>query len=325
MWSVGVTAVMVAVECLEVGSSTLNKAAMNKGTSDFVLIVYSNAFAAIFILLPSTFIYYRNRTRPPLTVSIICKIFGLGLISCCVQTCLYVGIGYSSPTLSSAIVDLTPAFTFILALISRMEKLDLRVQSSLAKSIGTMVSIAGALTVTLYKGPALVTSSFFLSLLYIVQTSIIREYPEELMATFICCVFVTIQSTVVALIAERNPNSWRLKPDMELIAIGCSAFFAVALRSLAHTWACHKKGPVYVSMYKPLGIVFAIIMGVTLLGDTLYLGSVVGATIVAFGFYSVIWGQSEEEKMIDDKDIDSLKSSSPKAPLLQTKSIFCRN
>jgi hypothetical protein len=29
------------------------------------------------------------------------------------------GIGYSSPTLSSAIVDLTPAFTFILAIISR--------------------------------------------------------------------------------------------------------------------------------------------------------------------------------------------------------------
>lgn len=78
-----------------------------------------------------------------------------------------------------------------------MEKLDLRVQSSLAKSIGTMVSISGALTVTLYKGPALVSmssssnlhngllspqknwiigglvlaaSSFFLSLLYIVLT-----------------------------------------------------------------------------------------------------------------------------------------------------------
>lgn len=140
------------------------------------------------------------------------------------------------------------------------------------------------------------------------------------MATFVCCVFVTIQSAVVALAAERNPDAWMLKPEMELIAIGCSAFFAVPLRSLAHMWACHKKGPVYVSMFKPLGIVFAIIMGVALLGDTLYLGSVVGAIIIAFGFYSVIWGQSEEEKMVDDKEIDSLKSSSPKAPLLQTKS-----
>ena len=33
-----------------------------------------------------------------------------------------------------------------------MEKLDLKLQSSLGKSIGTLVSIAGALMVTLYKG-----------------------------------------------------------------------------------------------------------------------------------------------------------------------------
>lgn len=36
-----------------------------------------------------------------------------------------------------------------------MEKLDFRVRSSLAKSIGTMVSVAGALMVTLYKGPTI--------------------------------------------------------------------------------------------------------------------------------------------------------------------------
>jgi hypothetical protein len=36
-----------------------------------------------------------------------------------VQTLMYTGIGYSSPTLSSAMVDLLPAFTFILAVISR--------------------------------------------------------------------------------------------------------------------------------------------------------------------------------------------------------------
>lgn len=38
---------------------------------------------------------------------------------------------------------------------SRMEQLDWRKFSSLAKSLGTIVSIAGAFIVTLYKGPAL--------------------------------------------------------------------------------------------------------------------------------------------------------------------------
>ncbi len=41
-----------------------------------------------------------------------------------------------------------------------MEKVDLRTKSSLAKCIGTMVSILGALIVTLYKGlPVLSASS----------------------------------------------------------------------------------------------------------------------------------------------------------------------
>lgn len=43
----------------------------------------------------------------------------------------------------------------------RMEKLNLRAQSSLAKCFGTMVSIIGALVVTLYKG---VPFTSFLSL-----------------------------------------------------------------------------------------------------------------------------------------------------------------
>lgn len=33
-----------------------------------------------------------------------------------------------------------------------------------------------------------------------------------------------------------------------------------------------KKGPLYVAMFKPLGIVFAVIMGITFLGDSIYLG-----------------------------------------------------
>ncbi|KAK3223274.1 hypothetical protein Dsin_010299 [Dipteronia sinensis] len=346
MMSVGLAAVMVAVEFLGVGLTTLSKAAMNGGMNHFVFVLYSNGFAAIFLLLPASLFFYWKRSPPPLTCSIICRIIVLSLLSCGVQTCLYTGIVYSSPTLSSAIGDLTPAFTFILAIFSGMEKLDLRVKSSLAKSIGTIVSIAGALTVTLYKGPAILITSyshnklqllqtnwvigallltvayFFLSLLYIVQTWIIKDYPEELMVTFICCIFVTIQSAIVALIAESDPIAWKLKPDIELIAIGYSAVFAVAVRSLVHTWSCHKKGPVYTCMFKPLGIVIAIAMGVTFLRDTLYLGSIVGAAVIAFGFYSVIWGQAQEEKMVDDEAVfNNIKSSSLKSPLLKNKSM----
>lgn len=54
--------------------------------------------------------------------------------------------------------------------------------------------------------------------------------------------------------------------------LNLQAVFAVSLRSIVHTWACHKKGPVYTSMFKPIGMVIAVFMGVSFLGDTLYLG-----------------------------------------------------
>ncbi|KAJ9172071.1 hypothetical protein P3X46_015358 [Hevea brasiliensis] len=244
--------------------------------------------------------------------------------------------------------DLTPAFTFMLGVISRMERLDLRSKSSQAKSIGTMVLITGGLVVTLYKGLPITGSpsssnklqnellllpsskwviggfflaahSFILALIFIIQTWIIRDYPSEILITLITCGFVTILSATISLIAEEDPDAWRIRPNIDLVAIGFSAVFAVSLRSIVHTWACHKKGPVYTSMFKPIGMVIAVFMGVSFLGDTLHLGSVIGAVIIALGFYAVVWGKSQEERTVEDKEKCSFESSSPKVPLLQNK------
>lgn len=343
-----VTAAMVTLEVLDVGLNTVTKAAMSRGASHFILVVYSNTLA-IFLLVPSSFIFYRKRTPPQLTWSIVCRIFLLGLLSCCGQMFHYFGIENGSPALASAMIDLTPGFTFILAIIFRMEKLELRVQSSQAKSFGTVLLIGGALIVTLYKGLPITSApsknklinqlvqlplsnwtiggiflaahSVILAIYYIVQAWIVRDYPAELMVTLICSIFVTILSSAVSLVAEKNPNAWRLRPDIELMAIGYSAIFAVSVRSVFHTWALRKKGPVYVSMFKPLGMVVALVFGIAFLGDTLYLGSFVGAATIALGFYAVIWGQAKEEKMDEDNtEISGFKPSSPCVPLLINKS-----
>ncbi|KAH9709088.1 WAT1-related protein [Citrus sinensis] len=324
-----VTAAMVTLEVLDVGLNTVTKAAMSRGASHFILVVYSNMLA-IFLLVPSSFIFYR--TRPQLTWSIVCRIFLLGLLSCCGQMFHYFGIENGSPALASAMIDLTPGFTFILAIIFRMEKLELRVQSSQAKSFGTVLLIGGALILInelvqlplsnwTIGGIFLAAHSVILAIYYIVQAWIVRDYPAELMITLICSIFVTILSSAVSLVAEKNPNAWRLRPDIELMAIGYSAIFAVSVRSVLHTWALRKKGPVYVSMFKPLGMVVALVFGIAFLGDTLYLGSFVGAATIALGFYAVIWGQAKEEKMDEDHtEISGFKPSSPCVPLLINKS-----
>jgi hypothetical protein len=50
------------------------------------------------------------------------------------------------------------------------------------------------------------------------------------------------------------------------------AVLVVAARSVVVTWVCRKKGPVFVSLFSPLGIVIAVAMGIPFLGETLYLG-----------------------------------------------------
>ncbi|KAI4328551.1 hypothetical protein L6164_020895 [Bauhinia variegata] len=348
MLGLGITAVMIAVQFLETGLNTIVKAANTNGMSNFVYIVYSNALAFC-VLLPSTYIYHRKKPTPPITTSIILRILLLTVLSCSVQILMYSGIGYSSPTLSSAMMDLLPAFTFILAIISRMENLNPKLQSCQAKVLGTVISIVGALTITLYKGMPIISGrlpkntlgglflseksnwllggflcaagTFSLSLLLIVQAWILKDYPAELMLTTICCGFVVILSTIIALIAEHNPTAWVLRPNMELVAIFYSAIFVVTVRSVATAWACRKKGPLYVSMFNPLGMVIAIGMGFIFLGDALYLGSMIGAAIVAFGFYAVLWGQTQEEEIVDEKNRTYASvSSSSSTPLLQDKS-----
>uniref|UniRef100_A0A5B6ZRN0 WAT1-related protein n=1 Tax=Davidia involucrata TaxID=16924 RepID=A0A5B6ZRN0_DAVIN len=373
MWDSGIIAVLVATESMEVGLNTLSKAAMRRGMNNFVFVFYQNALA-ILVIAPLTLLYHRIRSPPPrLTFPILFRIILLGIVGGWLQIFMFTGIEYSSPTLASAMSNLTPAYTFLLAGITRMEKLNLKARSSQAKSIGTIISIIGASTVTFYRGPAiffapshstslngllqspaifsssshstslngflespqlnwviggsfLATSSFLIAVLFIVQTWIMKDYPAEMMVALISCIFGTIQAAIVALIVERDPNAWKLRPDIELLTIAYSAIFVIAFRNIVYSWALHKKGPVFVTMVKPLGMVIAIVLGVTFLGDTLYLGSVIGAAIIALGFYSVIWGKAEEEKIIEEKVVEDsaihgFDSSTEKIPLLQNKSM----
>uniref|UniRef100_A0A7N2L0G7 WAT1-related protein n=1 Tax=Quercus lobata TaxID=97700 RepID=A0A7N2L0G7_QUELO len=109
---------MVAIECSNVGIYIVFKAATLKGLSYYVFVFYSFAIATL-VLLPLVFIFPKTTGLPTFKLSLLYRIFLLGLIGFVDQLCGYRGIEYSSPTLASAVSNLTPAFTFILAVIFR--------------------------------------------------------------------------------------------------------------------------------------------------------------------------------------------------------------
>lgn len=334
---------MVLAECAQVGLMIVSKVAMSDGMSSFIFILYSNALASL-ILLPSSLFFHRSG-RPPLNFTIVCGFLLLGLLGCLAQIFGYAGINLSSPTLGTAMLNLVPGFTFILAVTFRMEKLDWRSSTTVAKSFGTIVSIAGAFIVTYYKGIPLVSmpstsnpshqlllqqsnwvaGGLFLaadcimaSAFLIVQALILKKYPVELIVVFFYCFFVTILSAVVCLCIERDPTAWSIKPRIRLLAVLYSGVFGSAFQVGISTWCLHKTGPVFVSMFKPLGIVIAAAVGVLFMEDTLYLGGLVGAIVIVIGFYAVMWGKAKEDKLDVDVTVRSSESGSQKYPLLQS-------
>ncbi|KAL4352983.1 hypothetical protein GQ457_06G033800 [Hibiscus cannabinus] len=337
-------AALVTMECVTAGLNTLFKAATLEGMSYHVFLVYDYAVASL-LLLPAPFFSYRSTVLPPLRFSILCKIGLLAVIGISCQMMGYTGIIYSSPTLSSAISNLSPALTFILAILFRMEKLVWNSNSGKAKVMGTIISITGAFVVTLYKGPAIFKASTpsmslhqplnssgtnwviggaFLTVHYIlnpfwliVLTQIMVEYPAELTVMFLYNLFVCFIALVVGLVV----SAWRIESDIALASVVCSGIFSSCLSNAISTWALRLKGPVYVAMFQPFSIAVAFALGIIFLADTPYLGSFIGATTISIGFYTVMWGMAKEEKPADSGSSSGTTIDSPSshmAPLLQS-------
>jgi drug/metabolite transporter (DMT)-like permease len=70
------------------------------------------------------------------------------------QNFYYAGLKFTSPTFSCAMSNMLPAMTFVMAVIFRMEKVNLKKARCVAKVVGTLVTVAGAMLMTLYKGRA---------------------------------------------------------------------------------------------------------------------------------------------------------------------------
>ncbi|KAM1065651.1 hypothetical protein FF2_020964 [Malus domestica] len=175
-------------------------------------------------------------------------------------------------------------------------------------------------------GLLLAASTLSVSVWNIIQMGTMKLYPQvEVMevVTFYS-LLGTIQSAMLSLFLERNPSAWKLKLNGELLLIVLTAIFGGLVRSRVQHWCMNIKGPYYVPLFKPFGIVFATIFGVSLSANSLCYGSVMGAVITGMGYFIIIWGQIREDEKHDqdhcvDKNLES--SSERKVPLLQEENV----
>ncbi|WZZ74239.1 hypothetical protein YC2023_085609 [Brassica napus] len=285
---------MLASETGIVGLNTLFKAATSKGLNSYSFLGYSYLLASL-LLLPSHLFSNRSRSLPPLSFSILCKIGLLGLVGSTYVITSYIGVKYSNPTLASAISNITPALTFILAFsklvnplcqlssfmqppplsqLQKMEKVRFKERSSVAKVMGTILSLVGAFVVVLYHGPRVFIVSSAPNLnFHQLSPSLSSSNSDWIIGGCL----LTIRDIFVSV-------------SFILQGIFTPVYYVI------HSWTVRYKGPLYLAIFKPLSILIAVIMSAIFLGDSLYLGCLIGGVLITIGFYAVMWGKANEEK-----------------------------
>ncbi|GAB4829854.1 hypothetical protein Ancab_019500 [Ancistrocladus abbreviatus] len=292
--------VMLMVQVGFAGVNVFYKLAAADGMNLRVLLAYRFLFAAAFIV-PLAFFLER------------------GTLS---QNLYLESLAFTSATFASALGNLVPAITYILAISCRLEKLTLRSLPGKAKVAGTVIGIGGAMMMTLYKGVEIKlcsTNSHILkhgqtirhsrdgnrilgallsigsSLSYaswlILQAKMGEKYPPY-SSTALMTVMGSIQAVVFALSIERDWKQWKLGWNIRLLSVS----YLVRVMMALIAWCVRLRGPLFVSIFNPLALILVAIAGAFILDEKLFLGSVLGALLIICGLYMVLWGKGKETK-----------------------------
>ncbi|OIW05088.1 hypothetical protein TanjilG_06224 [Lupinus angustifolius] len=306
------------------GMDVLSKAALNKGMSNYVLVVYRHAVA--FIVITPFAIILDKKVRVKMTFSIFMKIVALSVLEPVIDQNLYfLGMKYTTATFAAAMSNMLPAITFVMACIIRIEKINIKHIRSQAKVVGTIATAAGAMVMTLLKGPIVemfgthgnnnhnqqnsgsnlqhaIKGSIMITIgcfswagFMVLQSITLEAYPAELSLTAWICLLGTIEGGIVALVMERgNPSIWSLNWDTKLLAAVYSGIVCSGLAYYIQGVVMRTRGPVFVTAFSPLCMVIVAILGSFILAEQMFLGRVIGAIIIIFGLYLVVWGKSKD-------------------------------
>ncbi|XP_065847263.1 WAT1-related protein At1g43650 isoform X1 [Euphorbia lathyris] len=310
------------MQCAFSGMALLSKAAISKGMSPFVFVVYRQAFASL-ALAPFAF-FLERKTAPPLSHKILCKIFFVSFSGLTLSLNLYyVAMNNITATFAAASTNIIPAITFLMAVLLRMESISFKHWHGIAKILGSAIGVSGALVFAFVKGAPLtwydhhvqssssitccskresikgallmISSNTLWSFWFVLQGPIVKEYPAKLRLTALQCLFSCIQSAIGAVSMERNLSAWKLGWNLHLLAVVYCGITVNGICYWLQIWTIEKKGPVFTSSFTPLALIITAISSAFLWKETLHWGSVGGAVLLVGGLYCVLWGKNKEE------------------------------
>ncbi|KAF3456799.1 hypothetical protein FNV43_RR01453 [Rhamnella rubrinervis] len=301
----------------------ITEASFNHGMNPHVYVTYRHIVSAA-VMFPFAYFLERNQ-RPKLTVALFLEIFLLSMLGVSVTLNTYfASLNYSSPTFLASMVNIIAPLTFVIAVVLRLEVLDLRKPRGVAKVVGTLVSLAGVTIMTLYKGQALrnlwhplihiqgkasphkdwlkgsilsVISCITWSMFYIMQAVTLKRYPAQLSLTTWMSFVGAAQSAVFTVIVQHKGAAWTIGFDIDFWSTVYGGVVCSGLIIYVQLWCTEEKGPVFVTIFNPISTILVAILAYFVLGEGLYTGSIIGAIIVIVGLYLLLWGKEGDEEV----------------------------
>ncbi|CAN4091845.1 unnamed protein product [Withania somnifera] len=242
----------------------------------------------------------------------------------------FVSLNFTSPTFVASMFNSIASLTFVLAVILRLEVVNVQDPRGIAKIIGTLVSLTGVMTMTLCKGAILknlwhpliyipqgnnvvkekwvegsiltVASCITWSIWFIMQPYTLKRYPAQLTLTTWISFIGAAQSAFYTVIVQHTRASWTIGfNNIDFWSTIYGGVVISGLMVLIQLWCTEQKGPVFVTMFSPLLTILVAFLAYFVFGEKLHMGSIIGAIIIIVGLYLLLWGKEDPKSEKKDE------------------------
>ncbi|KAL6861396.1 hypothetical protein ACP4OV_017096 [Aristida adscensionis] len=313
---------MLAFDLISAVTTALIKKALQEGLDRLVLITLRQLVATVF-LAPIAYFKERN-TRPKLTLEILVYLFFSAAFGAALsQYTFFYGLQYTTATFAITFTNMAPVLTFLIAVLLRVESLNMRSKAGVAKIAGTLMSFAGVMLLTLYKGVALthqvepslghaagtiepgkkswtlgtvalLANCLCFSFWLLLQSRLTKKYPALCSSTAYMFLISSLQGGALTAAIQRRASVWVLTRPVEIITVLYTGIMGSGVGYVLMTWCVEKRGPVFTSAFIPIIQIMVAMIDFFFLHENLYLGIVLGSILMILGLYILLWGKKRD-------------------------------
>ncbi|KAB2014238.1 hypothetical protein ES319_D09G210900v1 [Gossypium barbadense] len=333
-----IVAGLIGVQFFFAGNSVLLGYLMSLGLKPFTIVIFFS-FSTFLVVSPFAVHFERSKWPKQLTLKLIIQLVSISFSGVSLFQFLFLkGINLSSPAMATAMPNLAPALIFIIAWTCRLEKVALSCLYSKVKIAGTILCVLGVLTMSLMQSTVsskdatamppltdvdtdmifdkdkisgclyLVAAVFVLSSNIVLQGITLGDLPAP-MSLCALTSFIGMIITAIVQLVEDHALQWASPfvsfKDLIIFSLMAGAMGGASVSF--NGWAMKKRGPVFVSMFSPIGTVIAVVFSFITLGETISLGSFAGMLLMFTGLYVVLWAKRKELYCDIEEGVDAEK------------------